>query len=291
MNIALVTNKELHHKFWVYSLFKKNNVKLIIHPKGKNNFLNKVRFKIIKYGFIYSIIKIFSLIFNLFYSQKNRYEKKHFSKYRLLYDKIPKNIIHNVKTINSISSVNLIKNNKIDIICFLGGEIAKSTFINSAKVCTLNYHSGLSPFFNGNNALINTYRKENLNFIGGTLMIMNSKIDLGNILSHYLTPINKNDKIYDLFMNTIKGSVHLYQNFLDKVKFSKAIPKGIKQLHKFNYYKNIDWTIVDDIKLNYYQKYGNQSNFYRKEKSIYYYNRKEDDFNFLLINLLKSIQK
>ena len=170
----------------------------------------------------------------------------------------------------------------------MGGEIARSNFIKSSNICTLNFHSGLSPFFNGNNSLLNTYRKKNLSYIGGTLMIMSPKIDHGNILSHYLTPISLKDKRYDLYMKTIKGSVKLYQHFLNKTESSKSFPKGVKQMHEFNYYKNIDWNITDDLKLNYFESTQFTSYFIRKEKSIYYYNNKENDFFPLLHKLIKS---
>ena len=72
LNIALVTNKELHHKYWAYSLYMKNNVKLIIHPNQSLNFFKKMKLKVFKYGFIYSIFKFLSLIFNFLNSKKKK---------------------------------------------------------------------------------------------------------------------------------------------------------------------------------------------------------------------------
>ena len=63
-------------------------------------------------------------------------------------------------------------------------------------------------------------------------MKMSTKIDGGEILSHYITPIVDNDKAEDLFMKGIIGSVELYDRLLKLDNFNIS---GIKQKKTMNY--------------------------------------------------------
>lgn len=76
---------------------------------------------------------------------------------------------------NSTNTIKLIKENNLDVICFLGGDITKKDFINSTKLC-LNYHSGLSPFYNGNKTNFHAVSDFRPNFAGGTLMKIKAKV-------------------------------------------------------------------------------------------------------------------
>ena len=124
MNIALVTNKKLHHKYWAYSMYKKHDVKIILHPHGKKNIIDRIRNKnLFKYGLFYFILKVLSIIYNKIMPksmlrQIEEYEKKYFIEYGQKYEEIPKQIIHDVETVNDIEVIKLLKKNDIDIICF-----------------------------------------------------------------------------------------------------------------------------------------------------------------------------
>ncbi|MFK8060278.1 MAG: formyltransferase family protein [Polaribacter sp.] len=293
MNIALITNKDLHHKYWAYTLYTKHNVKLVIHPQEK---LDKNITKIIKkkrllmYGFFWFFLKGLSIIYNKFSSiglnkiiEKN--EKKYFQKYGELYDKIPQNIVHNVETVNSDICLKLIKDNHIDVICFLGGDIAKSKIINSVKLC-LNYHSGISPFYNGNKTIMRAVGDFRPNFAGGTLMKMNERIDGGKILKHYLMPILKEDTYGDLFMKGIIGAEKVYDLVLNKLIQGEVL-KGIKQQRTFKYVRNVDWIITDDIKLRYFIKNNRMKSYVREEKILDY--TEETDLDKIFVNTLSEI--
>ncbi|MFY0631402.1 MAG: hypothetical protein JXR05_13535 [Flavobacteriaceae bacterium] len=291
MNIALVTNKKLHHKYWSSQLYLKNNVRLIIHPTGiQEPLLKKIKKKrLFHYGAFYFILKIVSVLCNKIFKagltkSNNRAEREYFSQYEKQYDKIPKSMIHEVKTVNSKTTLKLIKENKIDIICFLGGDVAKKEFINSAKIC-LNYHSGTSPFYNGTKTNYHAVSDFRPNFVGGTLMKMNERIDGGEILMHYLCPIKGTDRAEDLFMKGIIGSVKVYQEFLDKYKDSA---KGISQRKSFKYVRNIDWTIINDIRLKKFYK-NNRMKIYEREESIIDYVNKDYSLEDLYRISLKKI--
>ena len=103
----------------------------------------------------------------------------------------------------------MIKNNRIECIFFLGGDLARAEVINSVKLC-VNFHSGISPVYNGNKTTFHAVSNYRPNCNGETLMIMN-EIDGGDILMHFLTSINDEDRAEDLFMKGIIGSVSLFQ--------------------------------------------------------------------------------
>jgi len=291
MKIALVTNTKLHHKFWVSQLYSSNNVNLILHPKGvKVPLLKKIKQKkLFYYGGFYFLLKVLSIvywkIFNNGLSKRNKVaEKRFFLQYENNYKDIPKSIIHEVETVNSTNAIQLIKDHNIDIICFLGGDIAKSEFINSAKIC-LNFHSGVSPFYNGAKTNFHAVSDFRPNFAGGTLMKINERIDGGEVLMHYLCPIAGKDKAEDLFMKGVIGAVKLYQEFLDKYSFNA---KGVVQEKSFKYVRNIDWSIVNDIKLNKFYKYDRMK-IYEREESIIDYTNKDYTLEDLYRIILKKI--
>ena len=293
MRIALVTNKKLHHKYWISKLYGKNHVILIIHPTGINqSFVQKIKQKkIFYYGVFYFLLKLIGILYNKFskkgLNKKNKIaEKKYFSKYENEYQKIPKEIIHHVKTVNSAKTLQLIKDNNIDIVCFLGGDIAHKEFINSVPIC-LNYHSGISPFYNGTKTNYHTVSDFRPNFAGGTLMKMNERIDGGEILMHYLCPITYSDKAEDLFMKGIIGAVKIYQEFLDNYSLEIS---GITQKKSFKYVRNIDWTIINNIRLNRFYKYDRMKIYERKECIINYINKnyKLEDLYGIILNKILS---
>ena len=290
MKIALVTNKNLHHKYWVVEMSKQFNVEAIIHP-DKGNYFNRIRSKkLYRYGMVYFLMKLLSISYSKIskksFSRQNAHlEKQFFNDYNQLYDDIDKNKIFNVQTVNNSDALKIIHEKNIDIICFLGGDLAGKEFINSPKISTFNFHSGISPIYNGNKTLFHALSDLRPNFCGGTLMKMNERIDGGEILSHYLVPIDETDTPSTLYMKNFQGCLKLYTEYLN---FGNFAEEGIPQKKSFKYYRNIDWTIANDIKLSYLRKKEIIKRFSRKEKIIKYYNDSSDKN---LLELYDSILK
>ena len=113
--------------------------------------------------------------------QINAAEKTFFKDFEKKYSEIPKEKIVQIETVNDLSLICRIKEKKIDIICFLGGDIAKKEIINAAQICCLNYHSGISPFYNRNKTSFHAVKDFRPNFVGGTLMYLTERIDGGRI--------------------------------------------------------------------------------------------------------------
>lgn len=284
MKLAIVTNNSLHHKYFITELAKNFDVELIFQPTGIKNkgVLKTLRAKkFFMYGLFWFMLKMISLLYNKLSSNSMmkkiaKNEPIYFSEAEELFAKIPKQKIHKPRTINSIEAIELVKKHEIDIICFLGGDLARKEFINSAKVCSLNFHSGISPYYNGNKTIFHAVKDYRPNFAGGTLMYITERIDGGGILAHYLPEITDKDDAATLFMKGVIGAVKLYKEFLEHIK-ENELPKGVVQQRSFKYVRNIDWNYMDDIKLKRFEKEGKMRIYQRKEEIIKYYDIADND--------------
>ena len=151
-------------------------------------------------------------------------------------------VIAEIDIENSEEVINLIAKKKIDVVCFLGGGIANNDLINSPNIACLNFHSGISPYYNGSKTIFHALSDFRPNFCGGTLMKMSEKIDGGDILLHYLIPINEKSTPGEIFVQGIIGSVKLYKIALNKI--SSNMYKGVPQSTSYKYLRNIDWNII-----------------------------------------------
>lgn len=297
MKIAIVTNTNFRHKYFAVKLFNNSDVKLIIHPRTDKplNVLERIKSKkLSKYGILLFIAKYTSIIYNIICSGSmlrsiKRKEKAYFSVYDKEYYKIPAQFIHKVNTVNSPEVVKLIKKNDIDIIVFLGGDIAKKDLIKSAKVCSLNYHSGLSPFYNGNKTNFHAVSDFRPNFVGGTLMYINEKIDRGRIISHYLPEIKKDDSAADLFMRNIEGAVQLYLDYFKYLESAEKLPEGVEQKKSMKNTNNRDWNLNNDLRLAYFEKSKRMKYYCRKSKIIKYYDLNSNDRELMYSKVLSTI--
>lgn len=298
MKLAVVTNNELHHKYFASELYSSFDVSLIIQPTGLKNevAIQKIKNKkLTMYGWFWFLLKILSLVYNKFSGKSmskllKKEEKVFFEQAGKKFDEIPKEKIVSLATVNSPEAVELIKTNNIDVICFLGGDIAKNKFISAANICSLNYHSGISPFYNGNKTVFHAVKDYRPNFAGGTLMYITERIDGGSILAHYLPEINANDTAASLFMKGVKGALILYKNFLNYIK-NNEFPKGVVQHRSFKYVRNIDWTYVDDIKLRVFETEKRMRVYTRDEQVIEYYDIEDNDLSEVYKRSLNIILK
>jgi folate-dependent phosphoribosylglycinamide formyltransferase PurN len=286
IKLAVVTNENLHHRYFVSELYDHFDVAIIIIPTGikGEGFLQKIsNKKMLMYGKLWFLLKMLSLVYNKIFAHSmagatRRNENAFFKDHARRFDAIPTEKIARVETVNSAVAIDLIKKNDIDIICFLGGDIAKGAFIGSAKICSLNYHSGLSPFYNGNKTIFHAVKDSRPNFAGGTLMYITERIDGGGILAHYLPEIQDDDTAACLFMKGIKGAVLLYKQFLEYIQ-ENELPAGVIQQKSFRYVRNIDWIITDDIKLRNFETSGGMKSYRREEQVIAYYDLGNHDIS------------
>ncbi|NBC08566.1 MAG: hypothetical protein GVY26_15360 [Bacteroidetes bacterium] len=295
MKIALVTNQDNHHKFWAYELYQQHDVRLILLPTAtaQGSVLSKMKAKKFDYyGPFWLLMKLLSLGYhqlsrNSFSQDLALKEARYFGAYKEKFKQIPQGMVKEIQTVNSPEAVEMIKEADIDLICFLGGDIARKDFIRSAKVAALNFHSGLSPFYNGNKTMFHAVSDFRPNLAGGTLMYINERIDGGAILSHYLPEINEQDTAADLFLKGIRGAVLLYSNFFHHLQ-NHPRPCGVRQGRSFKYVRNIDWTYLNDIKLNKVARYKIMKRYTRPADRIDYFDLSENSVADLCARLVQK---
>jgi len=239
------------------------------------------------------LLKIISKVYQKFSKKSlihsfSEARNQYFKNAKKEFNEIDFNKIHYVQTVNSDTSIKIVTDNEIDVICFLGGDIAKNKFICAAKIACLNIHSGISPFYNGSGTTAWSVADYRPNFSGVTLMKMNERIDGGDIISHYLPDINKNDNSGTLFMKGIIGAVELVKNEIKNYE-NNIYFEGIKQTKSFKYTKGIDWNFYHDLRLSWFYKSGRMKHYERNEKYFYYHDKDTKNNQFPYSEILNYI--
>jgi hypothetical protein len=116
----------------------------------------------------------------------------------------------NVKSPDAVSSL---KSLRPDVTICLGGPVYPKEFIKASPLM-LNFHSGLSPVYNGSASIQFAFANGHLHLCGGTLMLMSAAVDGGGILGHYLPAIHEGETPETLFQKTVNGAVGMYDRIL-----------------------------------------------------------------------------
>jgi folate-dependent phosphoribosylglycinamide formyltransferase PurN len=265
--ILVLTGKNTHHKYFINELSKVGEiVGVIIEEKEKRFNVKKIK----RFGLLWTLSKLLSKFFSKIHKIHEPVSSLNKESIIKTFMQFEKKII-TVKDINSKFSLEKIKRLKPDYICSLGGGLIKEQGISIAKKCALNFHSGISPFYNGADINSKVFESRNLNYIGGTLMIMKAKIDGGMILSHYLPSIEVYDTPNSLFFKGIIGGVELYKEFIQYNEINNEY-KSINQNKAMHYYLGYDHNIMTDIIVRYFLKKGMVKKFIRESEKIDYYN-------------------
>lgn len=160
--------------------------------------------------------KNLSIIEKKFKKYKNR-KSKNFLKHRpeMLGGKSFSNIIDK-KRIYKFTKKNI---KLFDFIIIGGSGIIEKKFIN--KNLFINCHSGIIPLSRGLDSAKWDILKKRIS--GCTLHFIDHRTDLGKILSHRLTKINKNDNIKNFFHKHYKNEIDMLINFETFIKLPKLI--------------------------------------------------------------------
>jgi hypothetical protein len=126
-----------------------------------------------------------------------------------------------------------------DVGLCLGGPIYRAPLIESVPLM-LNFHSGVSPLYNGTSTIAFAFANGHAHLCGGTLMVMSPEVDGGDILGHYLPAVERGDDPGTLFAKTVRGAAEIALRFLDGgVEGFTRCP----QPPALFYYRGSDWTV------------------------------------------------
>jgi folate-dependent phosphoribosylglycinamide formyltransferase PurN len=129
-----------------------------------------------------------------------------------------------------------------DVVCCLGGPIYRAPLIESVPMM-LNFHSGVSPLYNGASTVAQAFANGHLQLCGGTLMTMSPLVDGGDVLGHVLPAIEPGDTPGKLFARTVAGAIEAYVAVLEHRAAGGEL-KGVPQPAPLFYVRSSDWTAL-----------------------------------------------
>ena len=124
--------------------------------------------------------------------------------------------------INSEKVLNLMKEERIDIIVDHGTPIVKDHIIDAVPL-TLNLHYGLSPYYRGGLATEWALLSWDPYNIGVTVHKLTNKIDGGDIYAQKRAAISENDSVYSINMQLTYMGTHIMINALKQIMNNQEI--------------------------------------------------------------------
>ncbi|CCN70629.1 formyltransferase family protein [Vibrio nigripulchritudo] len=261
MRIAIVTGNRPHTVYLCKELGKKYNVEAVFHyedghllQKTDLEKSNKKRKLCERFGSEYVELhyRAFESGEVLPIELQHGYEEADAEYISSMdYGDISEDKIHVMKDINSDETISMIRAIAPDVLICHGGPHYSNDLLESAPI-VLNYHSGISPLYNGTDSHMFAFANGHPHMSGGTLMLMNNKIDGGDILGHYLPSIEPGDWPGRLFTKGILGSFILYDRFLSYLSKSPTFSSVQQPSSPLFYYRRINWSLfhLHQVRLN-----------------------------------------
>ena len=218
-NSTNILYNSLSKKFTIQSVFIEKRI-------GKLSFL-KIRYK--KVGLFRLLDQIvFISLFNKFLKIFSINRINNLIKfYNLSSNEIPLNIIKNIDSINSDSSIDLIRKNNSDIIIVSGTRIISSKLINCCDSKIVNIHAGITPRYRGVHgaywAIVNNDSKN----AGVTLHFVDKGIDTGEIISQSTIEIESKDNFSTYSVIQLSKGIDLLISFLNDNGLTKKLNNSL----------------------------------------------------------------
>lgn len=179
--------------------------------------------------------------------------------YQNNYPGFPETNLVCVENINSPETINFISKFEPDLIAVSGTRIIKREVLNLKPTCGIvNLHTGLSPYIKGGPNCTNWCIALNkFNFIGNTVMWINSGIDSGNIITTEQTRLIGNETLFELHIKVMEHAHDLYLRSIKKIETGlqtvKSIPQNSITKGETYYTRNWNWknklSLLRNIKL------------------------------------------
>lgn len=207
MKVLIFTSNALRHKFFANRIADYANDTLVISECRESDQINK------SYGDNDAIISHFNKRFLT--------EKKFFDgNYEFRAKCIP--ILY--KEVNSESIYQIIQSFNPDVMIVFGSSIIREPILSLGKKNRfINLHLGLSPYYKGNGTNFWPFINDELEFLGSTILHLDSGIDTGDIITHVRPKIEETDDVHSLGCKIIKDSVETIIEILKRVKNNQEI--------------------------------------------------------------------
>lgn len=237
MKIVIFTGNSIRHKYVANSLAEESDDALVVSEC--------TTFDSIKSNVETSLAKHFNL--------RNETEKAFFPHNDFFYSKtLP--LLY--KEVNLSYTYNVIKDFNPDMMFVFGSYLIKEPLLSLTPNKFVNLHLGLSPYYRGTGTNFWPFVNNELEYVGSTLLHLDSGIDTGNIIGHVRPKFDLNDNVHTIGCKVIKESVKHMKKIMNMVKGNKTLPK-VKQwkIDNTKYYKNKDFN--EKILSQYYKNLEN----------------------------------
>ncbi len=173
------------------------------------------------------------------------------------------------KEVNLDYVYQVIKNFKPDLIIVFGSYIIRDPLLSLLPPGNIiNLHLGLSPYYRGSGTNFWPFVNNELEYLGSTILHLDSGIDTGDIICHVQPTISIDDNVHTIGCKIIQASVVSLIKILNLLKEGKKLNR-IKQWDvEERYYKTKDFD--SDALLAYTTNIKNNmmSNYIMQDKKI-----------------------
>lgn len=212
MKIVILTSNSLRHKFLANSLASKADDTLVVSECKQNDSVSPGS----------EDQSTTSEHFRL----RNETEKKFFTNNDFFTAKtLP--ILY--KEVNLDYVYQAIKKFQPDIMFIFGSYIIREPLLSlMAPDRTINLHLGLSPYYRGSGTNFWPFVNNELEYVGSTILHLDSGIDTGDIICHTRPKIELGDNVHTVGCKVIQSSVNSLIQITDMIKEGKKLNR-IKQ--------------------------------------------------------------
>jgi hypothetical protein len=272
MNVAFICDPEqLCNKFIALEIARHHNLVGLLHPLSPNDRkksrLRRAREKVKSRGLPHFILEQASK--RIGWDETRAFanaQAKFFPNYNGAALSTP---VHRITDINGPEGIDLIKSMNVDAVMCHGGPIYREALMRSVPLM-LNFHTGISPLYNGASTILFAFANGHPHLCGGTLMTMNPAVDGGDILAHVLPSIEKDDDPATLFFKSTIGAANLFRRALSHVEKTGKYT-ALPQSPPLFYFRSSDWTVYQSLRISSLLKKGIPGRYLRAEEQIEYY--------------------
>ena len=156
--------------------------KVIIEEKSDKKKLLKKRVKRLGYFKVIGQVLFQITVPNILERSSQKRIREIKSIYNLDSIPIPKNLVYNVNSVNSVECIEFIRNQKPDLIIVNGTRIISKKVLNCISATFVNTHAGITPKYRGVHGGYWALANDDRNNCGVTVHLVDSGIDTGGVL-------------------------------------------------------------------------------------------------------------
>jgi folate-dependent phosphoribosylglycinamide formyltransferase PurN len=278
MNVAFICDpSQSFNKYIALEVARSHNLVAFLQPLRstveKKSKIRRAREKVKSYGLPYFILQKAARW--LGWNESRGFAE---AKMKLLQDidqVVVPSPVYEIADINRPEGVELVKNLNVDAVICHGGPIYREPLIRSIPLM-LNFHTGISPLYNGASTILFAFANGHPHLCGGTLMTMSPIVDGGGILAHFLPSVEKDDTPATLFLKATMGAAGLFSEALSHVERTRDYT-ALRQSRPLFYCRAADWTLYQSLRVSSLIKKGISKPYLREAEKVEYFSQPSEE--------------